>query len=97
MKIPLIGGSPSIGHGVDRLQDGGRIAVWFSPTWSRELYDQFNARLARTGQKEETRVVRIVCPGTVDDAVLESLRARGEGQDGFLAAVKNLQDLARAG
>tara|TARA_R110000744_G_scaffold136618_2_gene246642 strand:+ start:1601 stop:2968 length:1368 start_codon:yes stop_codon:yes gene_type:complete len=97
-KIPMLVADPrSIGHGVDRLQDGGRIAVWFSPTWSRELYDQFNARLARTGQKEETRVIRIVCPGTVDDAVLESLRARGEGQDGFLAAVKNLQDLARAG
>lgn len=97
-QVPMIVADPrSIGHGVDRLQDGGRIAVWFSQTWSRELYDQFNARLCRTGQKHETRIIRLTVPGSVDDAVIEALRDRGEGQDGFLAAVKNLQDLARVG
>ena len=95
-EIPMLVADPrSIGHGVDRLQDGGRIVVWFSPTWSRELYDQLNARLCRTGQKHETRIVRLTVPGSVDDAILEALRDRGEGQDGFMEAVKNLQDLAR--
>ena len=42
--------------------------IWFSPTYSRELYDQYNARVARKGQTEVTRIYRIVCPGTIDDA-----------------------------
>ena len=89
-EIPLLVSDPrSIGHGLN-LQDGGRIVVWFSPTYSRESYDQFNARLARRGQERVPIVYRITCPGTIDDAVIETLRDKGDEQGALLSAVRNL-------
>lgn len=92
-KVPLLMADPrSIGHGLN-LQNGGHRVIWFSPTWSRELYDQMNARLFRRGQANAVRVYRIICPGTIDDAVVETLRNRGDDQQALLAALKNLQTL----
>jgi len=96
-KIKFLVAHPlSIGHGVDGLQHGGRSTCWFTPTWSNELYNQWNARLARTGQTEETFVYRLTVPGTFDDAALEVVREKGKNEKGFLAAIKNLQELSRA-
>jgi SNF2 family DNA or RNA helicase len=89
----LVAHPAQIGHGVDRLQHGGRHIVWFTPTWSFELYDQFNARLIRMGQERETVIHHLICPGSIDDAVMEALRTKEEGQSAFMAAVKNLQEL----
>ena len=80
----------SIGHGWN-LEHGGCRVVWFSPTYSRELYDQRNARLVRRGQTDPVRVYRILCNNTIDDAVVETLRNRGEDQQALLAALRNLQ------
>lgn len=95
-EIPFLVAHPkSIGHGLN-LQDGGSRVVWFTLSWSRELYDQMNARVARTGQTEETRIFRLLVQGTIDDAVAEALHGKGEGQSDFLATLKNLQELAVA-
>ena len=95
-EIPLLVAHPkSIGHGLN-LQDGGTRVVWFSLGWDKQLYDQFNARLARQGQKYETKVFRLLCPGTMDDAVAEALRDKEETESRFLQTLKNLQELARA-
>lgn len=88
----LVADPRSLGHGLN-LQGGGRTVIWFSPTWSRELYDQLNARVARKGQKEETRIYRIICTGTIDEAVIETLRERGQGQDTMMSVLTNWQKL----
>lgn len=82
----------SIGHGLN-LQSGGHHIAWFSPPWSRELYDQLNGRLARKGQKNIVYAYRLLCPGTIDDAIVEALRQRGEGQKALLLALTNLRRL----
>lgn len=91
----LVAHPKSIGHGLN-LQDGGSRIVWFTLSWSRELYDQMNARLARTGQTEETKIFRLIVSGTIDDAVAETLHGKGEGQSDFLTTLKNLQELYQA-
>lgn len=88
----LVADPRSLGHGLN-LQAGGRIIVWFSPNWSREYYDQANARLARKGQELQPLIYRLCSPGTMDDAVLETLRERGDGQAGMLATLTNWQKL----
>lgn len=88
----LVADPRSMGHGLN-LQGGGRNIVWFSPNHSRELYDQFNARVARKGQTCVPRVYRLLCPNTVDDAVVETLRERGDAQSEMLSVLKNLQQL----
>ncbi len=95
-NLPMMVAHPkSIGHGLN-LQHGGSDIAWFSLPWSREIYDQFNARLARTGQKKETFVFRLVCPDTIDDAVAESLRHKGDNQSGFMGALVNLQQMRQS-
>jgi len=91
-KIPVWVADPrSLSHGIDGLQKSCRIAVWCSLTYSHETYVQTNARLIRTGQTAETRIYRILCPGTIDDAVAEALRDKSETQSGMLHAVRALQ------
>ena len=90
----LVADPRSLGHGLN-LQTGGRTVIWFSPTYSRELYDQFNARVARKGQKEAPQVFRLVCSGTIDEAVLETLREKGEGQAAMMAVLTNFRRLGK--
>ena len=78
----------SAGHGLN-LQAGGNHIVWFSMTWSLELYQQTNARLYRQGQKEKTVVVQhIVTDGTIDERVLDSLEKKDKTQTSLIEAVK---------
>lgn len=85
----------SMSHGLN-LQQGGCRAVWASLTYSREEYDQFNARVARRGQKNVTKVFHLTVPGGIDDAILGALQDKGATQAGFLEAcarnVKNLTE-----
>ncbi|MDB9741472.1 DEAD/DEAH box helicase [Akkermansiaceae bacterium] len=92
-EVPLMVAHPrSIGHGLN-LQDGGSRVVWFSLSYSRASYDQFNARLARTGQTHETQIFRLIISGTIDDAVAGVLESKGENQSNFLDTLVNIQRL----
>ena len=78
----------SAGHGLN-LQAGGSTIVWFSLTWSLELYQQLNARLWRQGQRAGTVVVQhIVTGGTHDEDVMRALERKDVGQAALIAAVK---------
>ncbi len=90
-KIKYLVADPrSLGHGLN-LQAGGRNVVWFSPCWSRELFDQLNGRVARKGQELVPRVYRILSPGTMDDCVAESLRERGDSQAEMMSVLTNFR------
>jgi superfamily II DNA or RNA helicase len=91
-KIPVWVADPrSLSHGIDGLQVSCRIAIWVSLTYSHETYVQTNARLIRTGQTAETLIYRLICAGTIDDAVAEALRDKSDTQSGMLLAVRALQ------
>jgi SNF2 family DNA or RNA helicase len=91
--IPMLVVSPqSGGHGLN-MQFGGSDIVWFSLSWSREYYDQLNARLARPGQENLTRIFRLICPKTMDDAVAEALRKKGDGQSALMDTIMNFNHL----
>lgn len=71
----------SAGHGLN-FQKGSSIAVWYGLNWSLELYQQFNKRLARRGQKAaEVWLYRILARGTRDLTVAEALETKGATQD----------------
>lgn len=78
----------SSGHGLN-LQEGGSTIVWFSLTWSLELYQQTNARLYRQGQKDSTVVIQhIITKDTIDERILNVLQSKDKVQDSLLEAVK---------
>lgn len=87
-KIPVMVMHPaSGGHGLN-LQHGGHIAIWFSLNWSLELYEQWNKRLPRPGQKKQVLIYRLIVEGTEYESVVRSLDSKGLTQDGLMAAVK---------
>lgn len=90
-KIPHLVCDPrSLGHGLN-LQVGGRWTIWYSPCHSRELYDQLNGRTARKGQESAPIVSRLLCPQTIDEAVVESLRERGDAQTEMMTVLSNFR------
>lgn len=87
-KIPVALIHPaSAGHGLN-LQAGGCALVWFSLTWSLELYQQTNARLWRQGQKETVVIHHIIAKNTIDENVMTALAKKETGQAALLRAVK---------
>lgn len=87
-EIPIAVIHPaSAGHGLN-LQSGGSTLVWFSLTWSLELYQQTNARLWRQGQKETVVIHHIIAKGTIDEQVMKALRLKENVQAALIAAVR---------
>lgn len=76
----------SAGHGLN-LQASGHLLVWFSLTWSLELYQQTNARLYRQGQLEPVTITHLISEGTLDEAVLKALDAKDATQAALIDAV----------
>lgn len=77
----------SAGHGLN-LQYGGNIIVWYTLTWSLELYQQANKRLHRSGQTHNVTIHHLIAKGTIDEDVMTALKNKTAGQDKMLAAVK---------
>lgn len=77
----------SAGHGLN-AQKGGSMIVWFGLNWSLELYQQFNARLYRQGQKDCVRIVHIVVDGHLDSQVMEAISQKAETQEDLINFLK---------
>lgn len=87
-EIKLLVAHPaSAGHGLN-AQKGGSMIVWFGLNWSLELYQQFNARLYRQGQKECVRIVHIVVDGHLDSQVMKAISLKAETQGDLINFLK---------
>jgi len=87
-KVQLMLAHPaSAGHGLN-LQAGGNIIVWYGLTWSLELYQQFNSRLYRQGQKNRTIIHHIVTTHTHDEDVVRALRSKDKTQNSLMNSIK---------
>jgi SNF2 family DNA or RNA helicase len=86
MKIALCHPA-SAGHGLN-LQEGGSTIIWFSVTWSLELYQQANARLWRQGQKHTVVIHHILARDTIDQRVMMALDNKDTSQNALIDAVK---------
>lgn len=87
-KVQLMLAHPaSAGHGLN-LQAGGNIIVWFGLTWSLELYQQFNARLYRQGQKQGVIIHHLCMNQTHDEDVMLALRNKDRVQMNLMNSIK---------
>ena len=87
-KIQVLLAHPaSAGHGLN-LQAGGNIIVWFGQTWSLELYQQFNARLYRQGQKSNVIINHLILKGTHDEDVISALKTKDMRQNDLMNSIK---------
>lgn len=87
-KIPVALIHPaSAGHGLN-LQQGGSTLIWYSLTWSLELYQQTNARLYRQGQTNMVVIHHLVTKDTIDEDVIAALSRKDKTQEALMEAVK---------
>lgn len=77
----------SAGHGLN-LQAGGNVIIWYGLNWSLELYQQANARLHRQGQTSKVMCYQLITKGTIDEDVIQALKAKAYTQDTLLDAIK---------
>lgn len=87
-KIDVLLAHPaSCAYGLN-LQQGGRDVIWYTLTWSLELYQQANARLHRQGQEKPVIVHRLLVKGGVDEDVAKALEGKDETQAALIEALK---------
>ena len=90
----LLAHPASCAYGLN-LQQGGHHVIWFTLTWSLELYQQANARLHRQGQAHPVIVHRLLVQGGMDEAVAKALEHKDGIQDALLEALKKRIDEVR--
>lgn len=83
----LLAHPASCAYGLN-LQDGGRHVIWYTLTWSLELYQQANARLHRQGQERPVIVHRLLVQGGVDQDVAAALEDKDATQAALIEALK---------
>lgn len=81
----------SVAYGLN-MQEGGRIIVWYTPTWNLELYEQANARLHRQGQERPVLIYHLIALGTVDERVMDALSGKSSMQDYLMRRIKELKN-----
>ena len=89
-EIPCLLGHPaSMGHGLN-LQGNCHHVIWYGITWNLEHYDQAIARVYRQGQRADTVFVyHIVAKDTLDERVLDVLKAKDRNQTTLREALAN--------
>ena len=87
-KIDILLAHPaSCAYGLN-LQQGGHHIIWYTLSWSLELYLQANARLHRQGQEHPVIVHRLIVQGGMDEAVAEALEEKDSIQETMIQALK---------
>lgn len=87
-EITLLALQPaSAGHGLNLQKSGASLIVWFGFNWSLEVYEQFNARLYRQGQKNNVRCLHLAI-GRVEHRLMRSLADKKLTQDSLMQALK---------
>lgn len=96
-RIALLPAHPAaMGHGLN-LQESHARVCWHSLTWNLELFDQYNDRVIRQGNKDaRTFVDRIVARHTVEEAVILSLGVKDKTQSDLLRALKSYAEQRRS-
>lgn len=79
----MLAHAASVGHG-QNIQYGGHISVWYGLTSDLEIYQQFNKRLHRSGQKMPVFNNHIIAKDTYDERIIPILTKRGATQDDII-------------
>jgi SNF2 family DNA or RNA helicase len=80
----------SAGHGLNLHKNDCETIIWYGLTWSLELYQQLNARIAGGHRRIGKNVVihHILAEGTIDEYVWNVIQDKDATQEDLLQAMK---------
>lgn len=81
----LIAHPRSAGHGLNFQQCS--YEVFYSLSFSWEMYEQCKGRVHRSGQKNNCTYIHLLAKGTIDEAILKVLQHKGTENDILMAMV----------
>lgn len=87
------------GHGLNLHKNDCETIIWCGLTWSLELYQQLNARIAGGHRRVGKNVIihHIVTEDTIDEYVWEVLRKKHATQEALVQALRLVIDEVRHG
>lgn len=87
-EIEILACQPaSLSHGINMQAGEGRDVVFLGLPDDGELYGQFYKRIWRQGASGQVRLHRILCRGTVDEAICVRLDDKNDDEDALLNAL----------
>ena len=88
-NTPILFAHPaSAGHGLNFQKGNAMHVAWFSATWDYELYDQFNKRVFRQGNKATTVFNHVfIVEDTIDNKTRDAILQKGFTQKDFCSAL----------
>lgn len=78
----------SAGHGLTLTK--ATTAIWCSPTYNAEHFQQFNRRIHRSGQTQKTETILIAARDTWEEQVYEKLSGKLNRMESLLTILNNL-------
>lgn len=89
-KIRMLAAHPaSLGHGMNLQKGKGHHMVWFSMPDSSRLYEQYNARLDRSGQASDYVMChRLITPTHIERGVADALSTKENYQTAMRNAIE---------
>jgi SNF2 family DNA or RNA helicase len=89
-RIPVLLFHPaSAGHGLN-LQHGGRRMIWYSMTWSPEMFAQACKRLARPGQTQPVYIHRILADHWLERKRVARVERKIAEEAMFISALRRI-------
>lgn len=85
IKIGLM--NPATGGKNITLHKGGKHIVWYSLTWSLNLYEQMNNRFLNKTDGETIVISHLIAKNTLDEKVIEMLANKKCSQEDLLKAL----------
>lgn len=84
----------SAGHGLNLHKNDCETIIWYGLTWSLELYQQMNARIAGGHRRVGKNVIihHILTKDTIDEYVFDVIGKKGVTQQNLLESVKAVVD-----
>ncbi len=79
----------SAGHGLTLTR--ATTTIWASPTYNAELFEQFNRRFYRIGQRERTETILIEASDTIEERAYQALLSKLGRQTDLLGILEGLK------
>jgi SNF2 family DNA or RNA helicase len=80
----------SAGHGLTLTK--ATSAIWASPTYNAEHFQQFNRRIYRAGQTQKTETILIAAKNTWEPTVYEKLQTKLGRMEELLTVLNKLNN-----